>query len=269
MEAIDVAGPTGRLTGWTAHGSDPSSIPLLLIHPINMQGRIWPQMIEHMSPERTYLMPDLRAHGGSDRDGEFGLDEWTDDCEAVLDACDIQGPVHVAGGSLGGSLACVLASRRRQQVTSIAAMGSSLRFEVLDVASVLDQFDELGVEGTFRKVFPELTFAPGCDPEIVEQGVRLANPNDVETVKRVWFATISSDSRELAASLDIPAMVVTGAHDATCTPALGLEMAEILGTEQIVMPGIGHMPMLERPERAGHLLEQHLRVVESGLVDRN
>ncbi len=34
-------------------------------------------------------------------------------------------------------------------------------------------------------------------------------------------------------------MVVTGELDTTCTPALGLEMARVLGTHQVLLPGTG------------------------------
>lgn len=262
MEPISVAGPAGRLTGWIKRGNRPDAVPVLLVHPINMQGRIWAGMVDHLDPSRTYLMPDLRAHGSSDAVGDFGLEPWTDDLEAVLDHCGVHGAFHVVGGSVGGSLACVLAGRRPTRAISVAGIGSSLSFEVTDVASVLAVFDELGVAGTFRKVFPEMTFGPGCATEIVELGLSLTNPNDTETVKRVWHSTITSDSTAVAMTLDTTALVLTGSEDATCTPALGLEMAAVLRTEQTVMPGIGHMPMLECPRRTAVLLERHLELAE-------
>jgi 3-oxoadipate enol-lactonase len=118
------------------------------------------------------------------------------------------------------------------------------------------------VAGTFRKVFPEITFGPGCPVETVERGIALANPNDTETVKRIWHATVASDSTDRAAGVRCPALVLTGEHDATCTPALGLQMARVLRTEQVVLPGVGHMPMLECPDRVATLLDRHFALAE-------
>lgn len=259
---ITVDGPAGRLTCWVRPGSDPAAPPVLFIHPINMQGRIWFDVASRLGEGRTLIMPDLRAHGGSDARGAFGLDEWLSDLEAVLDALGVVRPIHVVGGSLGGSLAVCLAAARPQQVVSITGIGSSLNFEGADAAAVLDLFDEYGIPGTFEKVFPEITFGPDVAPEVIAHGIALANPNDVETVKRVWEATVTSDSTPRAALVECEALVLTGQFDGTCTPELGMQMAARLRTELTLIPNIGHMPMLECPDRVAELIERHFRVTE-------
>ena len=262
IEPLQFDGPAGRLTGWVARGS-PAHSPVLFIHPINTRGLIWRDVAAQLLPHRTSVMPDLRAHGNSDPAGEFGLTEWLSDAVAALDSLEITEPVHVVGASLGGSLACCFAARQPGRVISIAALGSSLNFEGVDVEGVVDMFADLGVEGTFRAVFPTLTFGPHASEEIIEQGIALANPNDVATVQRVWRATIRSDATSEARAVRCPALVVSGEFDATCTPALGLVMARELRTEQLVMPDIGHMPMLECPDRVAVLLSRHFAEAEA------
>lgn len=262
FDAVRIAGPAGTLAGWTRPGDDPDALPVLFLHPINMQGRIWFDLAEHWGPERSLYMPDLRAHGGSDADGEFGLDEWLADIESFIEQIGPEGPMHVVGGSLGGSLAVCLAARLPDRVVSVAGIGSSLNFEGADAQAVLDVFDEYGVPGTFEKVFPEITFGPYVDPAVIERGIRLANPNPVEIVKRVWAATVFSDSTDRAAAVQCPSLVLTGQFDGTCTPELGMQMARALRTELTLMPDIGHMPMLETPARVALLVEDHLRRAE-------
>ncbi len=263
LHRIDVPGPAGHLAGWSA-GDDAAGKPgVLLIHPINTQGRIWAEVIDRLDPQRRYVMPDLRAHGGSDASGDFSLAAWTQDCLAVLERELPRGPVHVVGGSLGGPLGCCLGAALPERVASVTAMGSSLNFNGVELSGVLDMLDRLGVAGTFQEVFPSLTFGPGCSQEVITRALALANPNDVETVKRVWSATITADATEEARQVRCPARVISGEHDATCTPSLGLEMARTLRTEQVILPGIGHMPMLERPEHAARLLGQQFTRAES------
>ena len=263
LESVRIAGPAGTLAGWVRWGTSPDLPPILFVHPINMRGMIWADVIAELPTDRTVLAPDLRAHGESDTAGEFGLDAWLSDLETFVDALGVTGPFHVVGGSLGGSLAVCLADARPQQVLSVTGIGSSLHFAGADLQGVLDLFAELGVPGTFRKVFPEITFGPYVDPAVIERGIALANPNDVQTVQRVWHATVTSDSTERAARIDVPALVISGEYDATCTPALGLHMARTLRTEQVVLPDIGHMPMLECPARVATLLTRHLSHVEA------
>lgn len=264
LTPLRVQGPAGTLAGWTVGPAEPVAAPLVLVHPINTRGLIWAEVAEHLAGDRLVVMPDLRAHGDSDATGDLGLDPWTDDVEAVMAAAGVDGPFHVAGGSLGGSIAVCLAARRRQQVLSVTGMGSALHFPDLDPEGSTATFTELGVAGAFRAAFSGPgTFGPGVDPALVERGIALANPNDVDTVVRVWRATVTSDSRARAEGLDVPALVITGEHDATCTPALGLEMARALGTEQVLVPGVGHLPMLERPQRTAELLAARMAGAEA------
>ena len=239
-----------------------SGSPVLLIHPINMRGQIWTDVVANLSSRHLCIMPDLRGHGQSDVRGDFNLAEWLADCVSILDGQEIFEPVHVVGGSLGGSLACCFAEKYPARTRSVAAIGSSLNFDGVDVHGVIPMIDELGVEGTFRKVFPTMTFGPKCSAEVIERGISLANPNSAEIVKRIWSATIESDSTSIAAKVSCPSLVISGEFDATCTPALGLQMARVLRTEQILLPDIGHMPMLECPDWIARLLVRHFEYSE-------
>jgi len=261
LQRLSINGPAGRLTGWTTGPVAPDRLPVLFIHPINMQGLIWEDVVRELTPARTCLMPDMRAHGGSGPAGPFGLAEWSADLRAVLADQGVD-RAHLVGGSLGGPLAAELAAGEPRRFASVTAIGSSLDFEGVDVAVVLTMFDEFGVAGTFRRVFPEITFAPGCPRDVVERGIALANPNDTETVKAIWRATITSDAAPAARRVRCPSAVITGEFDATCTPAMGLEMARALRTEQTLMPDVGHMPMLESPARTATLIARHLELAE-------
>lgn len=257
LTPVTIDGPAGAIAGWTKIADEPTAPPVVFLHPINLQGKIWADLIELLPDDRSYFAPDVRAHGGSDAAGEFGLDEWLSDILAFIDAMGITGPFHVAGGSLGGSLAVCVADARPGQVLSITGMGSSLNFAGVDPNGTLELFDELGVAGAFAKVFPDFTFGPYVTPETVTKGLALANPNAVDIVKRVWLATVTSDSTDRAVRVSVPALVINGEFDSTCTPALGLEMARALDTLQVILPDIGHLPMLEFPERILVLLTEH------------
>ena len=263
---VEVAGPAGRLVAWVWAAPDAIRPPVLLVHPINLQGRVWGDLVALLPRDRTYVALDLRAHGASDPNGDLGLDAWLADITAVLEALVPDGPFHVVGGSLGGSLAVCVAWALPGRVLSVTGLGSSLNFAGVDPNGTLELFDELGVEGAFARVLPEHTFGPDVTPDVVTRALGLANHNDVDVVKRVWRATVTSDSTDRAAEVALPALIVTGELDTTCTPALGLEMARVLGTHQVLLPGTGHLPMLEHPHRVVPLLTAHLRAADAHLA---
>jgi len=258
LERFSFAGPAGRLTGWTrGTGRNESLTPALFIHPINLAGACWAEVVSRLEPQRLCILLDLRGHGGSEAGGPYGIDSWAEDCFAVLDHFKIA-RTHVVGGSLGGPLAVVLAARAPDRIASIAAFGSALKIEGEGLDEVIGILREKGVRETFRLLIPELSVAPGTAPEVIERILTLTNPNDVATVTAIWTAAISTDVRKSAEEVRCPALVICGEHDKTCTPTQAADMARALSTDLILMPGIGHIPMLEASEMTATLIAQHL-----------
>lgn len=257
FDSFTLAGPAGKLAGWlTSQRYDPALTPVLFIHPINLQGACWFDVVRGIRPSRTCILPDLRGHGGSVANGPYGIDPWVDDCLAVLDQLKLD-KVHVVGGSLGGTLAVALAARVPGRVVSIAAFGSALAIEGEDLEAVLDILQEKGVQGMFRAVLPEISVAPATDPRVIERILNITNPNEVSTVSEIWRATITSDVSHLASQVRCPALVVNGEFDKTCTPEQGATMARALSTDLVIMPGVGHLPMFENPAAVASLISQH------------
>lgn len=256
-EPFGVRGPAGALAGWTMGRPSDEAVPVLFIHPINLQGSGWKEMCAYLPGRRFCMMPDLRGHGRSAPVGPYGIDEWASDCLAVLDHFEVD-RAHVVGGSLGGPLAVALAATMPERVASISAIGAALAIRGDDVSAVLDAIAEKGVRGMFREVIPHISVAPNTPEPVIERILDAANPNDGETVAAIWAATIAADVTDLADAVRCPAQVITGEHDMTCTPEQGEEMARRLRTKLVTMPGVGHLPMYEAPRALGQLVAEHL-----------
>jgi pimeloyl-ACP methyl ester carboxylesterase len=66
------------------------------------------------------ILYDMRGHGRSERpDSGYQLSEMVQEAFGVLDAVQVQGPVHVVGNSFGGLLALAMAVHSPQRIASL------------------------------------------------------------------------------------------------------------------------------------------------------
>jgi 3-oxoadipate enol-lactonase len=254
LRPLALDGPVGRLGGWTLRDLR-GAVPVLFLHPLNTEGRAWLPVATRLEG-RPAVLPDLRGHGAASPAGPFSISHWVDDAVAVLDHLGLD-EVHVAGGSLGGAIAVELAARAPERVRSIASFGGSLHVHE-DSAQFRAMLDLHGVEGTWRLLIPEVSVAPGSPDAIVEAAIALANRNEAVVVAGILDAALSTDVRDHAALVRCPALVVCGEHDGTSPPEHSHAMAARLGVEAVVMPGIGHLTMLEDPSGTARLLAAHI-----------
>jgi pimeloyl-ACP methyl ester carboxylesterase len=79
--------------------------PLLLLHGIGMDWRVWQATIRRLSPYFHLFALDLRGHGQSDKPAHgYSLAHYAADVEDVLDTLQLSGAV-IVGTSLGGAVA--------------------------------------------------------------------------------------------------------------------------------------------------------------------
>ncbi len=98
MKFIDINGTTLH---YTLDG-DPNGEPLLLIHSLGTDLRIWDDLIPHLEPAPRVIRFDLRGHGLSrDPAGDLSLSAFSSDVVALLDHFDIA-QATVLGLSIGG-----------------------------------------------------------------------------------------------------------------------------------------------------------------------
>jgi len=94
MDSIDCA--------YSIAGKGP---PILLVHGVGGNRRIWGGVIERLSSAFTCISSDLRGHGDSPKsDHPFGLDDLVADLERLRGRLGLE-QAHLFGHSLGGMVA--------------------------------------------------------------------------------------------------------------------------------------------------------------------
>lgn len=246
------------------HYGDPglAATPILLIHPINTSGAVWSEVVTALEGERYLVVPDMSGFGASSTVNEYSLELWAADCLAAVDAAGV-GRFHAIGGSLGGTIATWLAGTHPDRVASVLALGSPLYTVGGDKADVLKTLETKSVPEMFAEIIPKYSLAPGTSDEVIAKVLATCNPNGPDDVRRVWTAANNSDARPQAAGVIAPATVVTGEFDFTCPPEGGAEFAEALGAPHIILPGLGHIPMLEDSAVTVRIIREHLARAEA------
>jgi 3-oxoadipate enol-lactonase len=270
LEAIAVDGPVGPLAGWQAGppAGHTGLTPVLFLHPVNTAGRVWEDVVAALEPARHCLLPDLRGHGSSALRGPFTVDGYVADALAVLDGLDVP-RVHIVGGSLGGAVAVAMAAAAPERVVSISAFGSLLSLPVTkeDLETVAQTIRALGTRGYFEEIASG-TLAPSrrTDQDLLSRIISMSvgTGRTPEMVTGILLNALRCDVTAAADAVRCPSLIVTGEHDAWCTPEVGHAMAKALGTDHTVLSGVGHLPMLEEPGRVASLLADHFASAEKG-----
>ncbi|MER5633591.1 alpha/beta fold hydrolase [Streptomyces nitrosporeus] len=227
---------------------------------------------------------DQRSHGRSGRgkaqaDGvELGIDQLGRDLRAVIDAAAPEGPLVLAGHSMGGMTIMALADRYpeliRDRVAAVAFVGTS--------SGKLGEVDfGLPVAGVraARRVLPGVLRALGSQTELVERGRRATADLFAGLVKRYSFGSRDVDpavsrfaermiestpidvvaefypaftehdkSGALSVLRDLPVLILAGDKDLV-TPASHSEAiaGRLPDAELVIVPDAGHLVMLEHP----------------------
>jgi pimeloyl-ACP methyl ester carboxylesterase len=95
--------------------------PLVLLHGVASNLTRWSEFVEHtaLAPSWDLLRVDLRGHGESLTRAPIGMERWSDDLAAILDAEGYRRAVPV-GHSLGANLAVHFASRHPARIAGLA-----------------------------------------------------------------------------------------------------------------------------------------------------
>jgi pimeloyl-ACP methyl ester carboxylesterase len=252
------------VSGWfrPATGSDDRTA-IVLLHGMHQSADHWRAVGERLPDDRPVLAVDYRGHGGSERVGPHGVEEYAADVFSAMEAYATV-PCHLVGTSFGGSVACAVAARHPGHVRSLLAL-SSARYtgRGRDVSEVVDAVRTLGVEGFFAFVTPRYTLQPGTPQKVVDEHVRsVSDGRDVDTVVAIFEGTYGTDIGPDAERVRCPGLVVSGLLDATCPPESGAELAAALGAEHVVRPDMGHVPAVECPTETAELIVEHVEQVE-------
>jgi pimeloyl-ACP methyl ester carboxylesterase len=110
---VAVDGVTLRVRVWPA--VDPARPPVVLLPATGETAEDWDVVAASLHSSRTVYAVSLRGHGSSDWPGDYSIQAMADDVTGLLRQLDGR-PVDLVGHSLGGLVACAIASAHPELV---------------------------------------------------------------------------------------------------------------------------------------------------------
>jgi 3-oxoadipate enol-lactonase len=239
-------------------GDDPSLAPLVLIHALGLNRQMWRDTIAALPTDRRVIAYDLRGHDrAADAPPVKDLAHFASDLELLLDALDLPA-IHLAGLSLGGTIAQVFALTRPSRLVALDLIATVAEaqsaFQERAAAAERDGMDGV-LAGTLARWFTPEALAVNGWP--VRYARDMVQRTDVGNWAASWRALARVDTLPRLGALSLPVRVIAGELDPSSTPASMRAISDaIQGSKFIVVPGAPHMLSLERPTDIANLLAQ-------------
>jgi pimeloyl-ACP methyl ester carboxylesterase len=241
---------------------------VLLIMGLGGRASDWASVFPSALAERYRVIRfDNRGVGGSPpAAGGYSLSEMAGDATAVLDAVGVE-RAHIVGYSMGGMISQLIATEHAERVQRLVLLsthfGGSDTVEPTPAASRLFDPKEFlsrrDAESIMRFTMGVLT-SPGFierAPEafrLMVENVR-REPTSPAAFMGQMQAIIGSDRSQIVRNIRKPTLVIHGTDDQLIPVGNGRLLHErIPGSRLAILQNVGHMPMLECPEKLAELV---------------
>jgi pimeloyl-ACP methyl ester carboxylesterase len=241
--------------------------PLMLLHGFAADKDNFTRVAGHLTKHYRVIIPDHIGFGESAHlpDADYRAQAQAERLHDLAGALGVH-DVHLGGNSMGGQIAMAYAARYPGEVRSLwlldpagiwsAPKSELARLVVEQGRNPLIARNEEEFAQTFSFAMSEPPWIPRPMLDVMAQE-RIRN---VPLANRI-FGQIATDSVEQRIKgMQVPALIVWGDRDR----ALHVGTAEVLHgllprSQVIIMHGVGHLPMIERPMQSA---EDYLRFRE-------
>jgi len=213
-QIFDVGGLTLGVRVWA--GPESAQPPLVLLPATGETAEDWDVVAAPMSATRTVFAVNLRGHGASTWPGTYSIQLMADDVAVWLGAHFPAGLVDLVGHSLGGLVACLVATRCPDQVRRL----------------VLEDVGLLTPRPARTPAKPEGVLA--FDWRVVEQ----VRP-EIDSFAPAWA--------DVVAAIEVPTLVIVGGASSPVPQEQIADLVPHLRDGQMVTIEAGHLVHASRP----------------------
>lgn len=249
---------------------DPNNPTLVFAHALACDHSHFSEVARRLMDEFHIVSLDLHGHGESGFSGDLSLERMADDCAMLIGTLGLDSVCWI-GESMGGMIGMRLALLHPERLGALVLINSSPRPEADEAdearAAMLQMsegFRAGKVEEVFEAVAPLLfcaaTFAN--KPRVIERyREEFTRPRPREGIYQAALAVFGrGDIASQLHRINVPTLVLSGAHDVTYPLPIAQEIAEAVPTSTLeIVPDSAHMSATEQPQSVAEAIRRFLQ----------
>jgi pimeloyl-ACP methyl ester carboxylesterase len=228
---------------------------LILVHGFGADKDCFVRLARWLTPHYRVIVPDLPGFGESAHlpELDYSAQAQMQRLHQFLQILGIANP-HLAGNSMGGQIALSYAAAYPVEVASLWLFDPGGIWHA--PAGELEQLiREQGRNPLIAKTTEEFAYTyrfvmshPPYIPRPMLNVLAQSQISNVALAQKIFEQIVADSLDQKIAGLMTPALIVWGERDRVIPVATAGILYKLMPRSQlIIMPGIGHMPMLERP----------------------
>jgi pimeloyl-ACP methyl ester carboxylesterase len=232
-------------------------LSLVFLHYYGGSSRTWKHVTAKLAPTFRTITIDHRGWGESDAPEQgYGLADLAADAEGVISALNLRHYVLV-GHSMGGKVAQLIASRQPVGLAGLILVAPSQPSPMIMPAQAREMMagayaSRAAVEASIDTMLTAKPLSAEDREQVIEDSLRGA-----PQAKAAWPRSTSlEDIAAQVGDIAVPTLVIAGALDRV-DPPIRLRAELLPRIPQAVMhvlPGTGHLSMLESPDAVARLI---------------
>jgi len=241
-----------------------TGVPVLLVHAIGCDHRMWEGLGTALSPRFRVIRMDVRGHGRSAvTPRPYSLDQLADDARDLLDSLKID-KAHWVGLSMGGMIGQAFALRHPQRLRKLVLANTTSTYGTQGPEMWEARAKAVGEGGmaavkelAMQRYFTDDFRASSSDiVDRIGSGFLATDPEGyIACCNAIRDLDFSGDLHRIKA----PTLVIAGEKDVGTPVAMSKAIADAIpGATLAVIPGAAHLSAVENPEAFNKLVEDFL-----------
>lgn len=255
--------PIGDTTLHYARDGSPNALPLVFLHSLGSDLRIWDPVVPQFAHGHAIVRYDLRGHGLSDcPPGPYALRDQVADLAGLLAHLQIEAAILI-GVSVGGLVALAHALHHPQQVRALvlcdtgARIGTARHWAERSAAVRRHGLGPLA-PGILARWFTPAFIAQ--HPAVYRGFLNMLTRTPPAGYAATCETLRTADLRPALEKIQAPALVLCGAEDRATPPALGRELATGLPQARFdLIEGAAHLPCIEQAPALAQKIDAFLQ----------
>jgi len=239
--------------------------PLVLIHGFGANKDNWTRIGKYLTPYFHVIAPDLPGFGETDKDpeGKYSIKDQAIFLKQFLNTLGIKS-FHIGGNSMGGNIAGQYAALFQKDLKSILLIAPggvfsskpSELFQMIKnsepnplIAQNREEYDKL-----LDFVFVKKPFIPSpIKGFLIKEAIKNQDSNK-KIFQMIKNPDLSKPMESLVKNITVPALIIWGDQDRVLHSSGAKILESIMkNSKAIVLDNIGHVPMIEIPEKTANL----------------